>query len=211
MSTTYTKNGHIHGHFNPGRHEKYDKKGRDYLTDFFKNKLWDVSDYDRDEDGFKYDRPDLVATKEGKKIFAEAAIKSSGLWKYIKPGNPNNGVDVETRKLKYFKVGDRSFVGMSNDEGEQLLLIPMECLAAAQKDCGDQFKGHMVPSSENFVMPDHGCHRVRKKCRNGYNQTGEPEDFYRIPYEYTHHYRKENGKYILHKPGEKLNEHRAIT
>jgi hypothetical protein len=56
-------------------------------------------------------------------------------------------------------------------------------------------------------MPEHGCHRVRKNCGSGYHQTGAPEDFYRVPYDYISHFRKnETGDYILiSRPSKKIN------
>lgn len=191
---TYNKTGHIHGRFNSGRHGKYDALGRKNATDFFESMGWSVGDNDKNSQGETiFNEPDLKATKSGKAdVFVEAAVKRSKLWKYLK-----EGVDIETRKLKYFKDGKLSYVGMSNEEGTEFILIPMDCLNKAQLDCGSEYKGQGVSSSSGFNMPAHGCHRVRKVCSKGFNQSGTTEDFYRIPYEYCPHYRKdESGKWV---------------
>ena len=109
--------------------------------------------------------------------------------------------------MKYRREGERAFVAMCDYHydgevavaGREMLLIPMECLEAAQNDCGANYKGMgSISSSYDFAMPDHGCHRVRKKCSSGLNQDGSIEDFYRIPYDYVAHYRKnDEGNYKL--------------
>jgi hypothetical protein len=199
---TYNKKGHIHGKFDQTRWNTYDGIGRNNAKEFWEQKGWDIGDYDKSEDGdLRYDHTDLRATKGKSELYVEAAVKRSDLWKYAK-----EGVDIETRKLKYVKEGNKAVVNMSDESGDQMMVIPMECLKAAQDSCGDEFKGQGgVLTSDGFEMPDHGCHRVRKRCRKGVGQTGEPEDFYRIPYEYVAHYRKIGGKYeMIHKPTKKV-------
>ena len=206
--STYTKNGHIHGYFNSERHSKFEHIGRCAVTKFWQSKGWNVCVNDIDQDGeVVKNRADLVIELNKKQILMEAATKRSDLFKYIE-----SGVDVETRKLKYRREGQKAFVAMCDyyldennvaHEGNEMLLIPMECLEYAQKDCGDEYKGQgKVISSTKFNMPDHGCHRVRKQCRNGFKQTGKAEDFYRIPLGYVAHYRKnEKGNYnLIRKP-----------
>lgn len=194
--STYIKNGHIHGYFNSQRNCKFEHIGRNALIQFWSDKGGSVKVNDKDENGELIKNcADLLVEYKSQTILMEAATKRSDLFKYIE-----SGVDVETRKLKYYREGQKGFVGMCDyflDEsgnaicGNEMLLIPMECLLYAQKDCGDYYKGQgSVKSSSQFIMPDHGCHRVRKQCRNGYKQTGSVEDFYRIPLGYVAHYRK---------------------
>ena len=189
MTTTYVKNGHIHGRFNSVRFGRYDQLGRDLAIAFWNQKGWQAETHDRGEnDELLWQNTDLRMNRNDRFINIEAAVKRDSLWKYV-----HCGVDIETRKLKYIKEGERAFVAMSDymeansvvSGGANMLLVPMECLMAAQRDCGKDYLGQGdVLSSQKFNMPEHGCHRVRKRCRRGYGQTGEAEDFYRIPYEY---------------------------
>jgi len=191
------KNGHIHGSFSQTRFKKYDGIGRANTSKFWESKGWEIKDYDKDnDDKVQFDRTDQIAFKGQQTVYVESAIKSSKLWKWIK-----DGVDVETRKLKYVKLGNKAYVSMSTEDGDQFLIIPMKCLKMAQDDCGNDFYGHRIPSSSGFKMPEHGCHRVRKHCRQGFDQSGEPEDFYRIPYKYVAHYETVDGELkMVHKP-----------
>ena len=196
--STYTRKGHIHGNFNRNRFTKYDGVGRSNTAKFWVQQGWEIKDYDKDEgsDDVQFDRTDQIATKGKKTVYVESAIKSPRLWKFAV-----DGVDVETRKLKYVKLGEVSYVDMSTDEGDQHMLIPMKCLQMAQDDCGSSFYGQGTISTADFEMPEHGCHRVRKRCRQGYEQTGELEDFYRIPYKYVAHYKMVDDKMkMVHKP-----------
>lgn len=201
--STYNKNGHIHGTFDRARHTKFEHIGRNASVVFWEQKGWNVIQNDIDDEGDVIKNcTDLIIEKNGKKILMEAATKRGDLFRYIK-----DGVDVETRKLKYKREGVQAFVAMCDYmmvdgvavEGNEMLIIPMECLEVAQRDCGENYRGQgRVPSSVEFVMPEHGCHRVRKRCVNGFNQVGRAEDFYRIPYDYIAHYRKnEDGNYNL--------------
>ena len=209
--STYQKNGHLHGHFNSYRNSIFDKLGREAAIDFWKQFGWEAQVNDRDEsDNLLYNNTDLKVCKQNKFINIEAASKRANLFRFVR-----DGVDIETRKLKMTKTGQKSFVCMSDyiknpvyKSGTEMLLVPMECLIAAQNDCGDSYKGQRdIESSSNFIMPEHGCHRVRKRCYEGIQQTGHAEDFYRIPYAYVAHYRRNDaGLYEqLHKPERKLN------
>ena len=197
----YSKNGRLHSHFNQSRADKYDDLGRRHTSDFWQAHNWTVADHDKEISGqIIFNNCDQIATQDGRKpIYVESAVKSTRLWKWIK-----DGVDVEDRKLKYFREGEEVFICMSNDEGDEMLVIPMKGLQMAEDDCDNQWYGHGgVLSSEGFTMPEHGCHRVRKRCRRGYQQTGEIEDFYRIPYKYIRHYKLQNGGWkLVHKPEE---------
>lgn len=201
---TYTKNGQLHGIFDKMRHSKFEHVGRNAVKSFWESKGWLVFENDLDESGdVVKNRADLRIELNGKHILMEAATKRHNLFSYI-----NSGIDVETRKLKYRRDGEKAFVAMCDYfydhaknayAGNEMLLIPMECLEAAQNDCGKEYQGMgTISSSHNFSMPEHGCHRVRKKCAQGLNQDGKAEDFYRIPYGYVAHYRKnEQGHYQL--------------
>lgn len=210
--TTYQKNGHLHGKFHEDRNSKFEKIGRYAAMDFSKQKGFEVENYDRDKEGvLLWDRTDLIITDGKVQIHLEAATKRSNLFSYI-----YDGVDIETRKLKYLRKNIKSFVAMcdyvvdkSNNfvAGKEMLIIPMNCLQVAQDDCKDEFAGQgAVSHSQKFQMPLHGCHRVRKKCSQGYKQVGDLEDFYRIPYSYIAHFRKDNlGHYIqISKPTKRI-------
>jgi hypothetical protein len=201
MSTTYIKDSQIHGRYNHVRGELFDNLGKDMASLFWEQFGWMSCFHDRGSDGeLLWHHTDLRMIKDTQVINVEAAVKRDGLWKYIE-----SGIDIETRKLKYSKKGERAFISMGDyhshvdcvSMGDNMLLIPMDCLVAAQKHCGDNYKGlGDVPSSEGFIMPLHGCYRIRKRCRGGVSQSGEIEDFYRIPYIYTAHYRKsDDGMY----------------
>jgi len=212
MSTTYQKSGHIHGHYNSARGSIFDKIGRDAAVNFWTQAGWIVKDHDRDiNDELLWKNTDLRIHKENKFINIEAATKRANLFRFVRMG-----VDVETRKLKMTRHDEKSFVCMSDyiklngnrTYGDEMLIIPMECLVAAQRDCGETFDGQRdVRKHPEFSMPAHGCHRVRKRCIEGMMQTGEVEDFYRVPYEYVVHYRKdETGRYsLLHNAERKMN------
>ena len=214
---TYTKNGQLHGIFDSQRHSKFEHIGRDAVIYFWESKGWKTYTNDIDESGnVVKNRADLKVEMNNRQMLMEAATKRNNLFSYIK-----SGVDVETRKLKYRREGERAFVamcdygfdGVNAVAGNEMLLIPMECLEAAQNDCGNNYKGMgSVSSSYNFSMPDHSCHRVRKRCSKGLNQDGSVEDFYRIPYEYVAHYRKnEDGNYkLISKPIWRIKDGRQL-
>jgi hypothetical protein len=206
--STYIKNNQIHGRFNSERNSKFEHIGRNSNIEFWESKKGIVKINDVNEKGeLVTNCSDLIVEFKSKMLLIEAATKRADLFKYIE-----EGVDVETRKLKYCRKDQKGFVGMCDyylDEnnvahsGNEMLLIPMECLQYAQNSCGNNFKGQgSVKSSIGFTMPEHGCHRVRKQCRNGFRQTGSVEDFYRIPLGYVAHYRKnEKGNYnLIRKP-----------
>ena len=198
---TYFKNGHIHGRFNKIRNDSFDEIGKIAATKFLNQKNYKVDVFDKDEkQNIIWNNADLIATKNDETFHIEVSVKRYNLFKYVK-----DGVDVETRKLKYFNENVKSYILMcdyiqkDNNQfscGNELLVIPMICLKLAQESCGEEFYGHGVPSSEKFVEPEHGCIRVRKQCKKGLGQNNTIEDFYRIPYKYINHYiSKDNGLY----------------
>lgn len=198
---TYSKNGQLHGFFNKTRNYKFEELGRVAAIKFLKQKNYTVDSFDRDEkENIIWNNTDLIARKDNEVLHIEAAAKRWDLFRYV-----HDGVDVETRKLKYIRENIKSYILMSSyvelsknnfDSGEELLVIPMICLKIAQESCGEEFYGHGVLSSEKFVEPEHGCMRVRKMCKKGLGQNGTIEDFYRIPYKYVSHYKLiENDKY----------------
>lgn len=217
---TYHKNGHIHGRFNKSRFTKFDQLGKDNTNHFLSSLGWVVETNDISEASGDviYNNTDQKAIRfirgESLTILIESAVKRYDLWKYIGEStwdhlHFDNGVDVETRKLKYIRSGIDSFVIMTEYEeterelksGNHVLMIPMACLLVAQEDCKDEYKGsRSIADSKNFLMPVHGCHRVRKCCRRGFGQNGEAEDFYRIPYEYIARFERIGDKYKKVKP-----------
>lgn len=214
-SQTYHKDGHIHGRFNRNRFTRFDKLGKDNAEHFLSSMGWvvEANDISEASGNVIYNNTDQKATRfikgESKILLIEAAVKRYDLWKYIGEStwdhlHFDNGVDVETRKLKYIRPDTSAFVIMTEYEekddgivgGNHILMIPMDCLVVAQEDCGDEYKGsRQIPNSKNFLMPVHGCHRVRKCCRKGFGQNGEVEDFYRIPYEYIARFERVGDKY----------------
>ena len=190
---TYFKNGHIHGHFNKTRNDNFDEIGKIAAIKFLEQKNYKVNNFDKDKkENIIWNNTDLIATKDGQTFHIEASAKRWDLFKYVK-----SGVDVETRKLKYIRENVKSYILMcdyiknNNNQfvcGNELLVIPMICLKKAQESCGQEFYGHGILSSEKFIEPEHGCIRVRKKCKKGLGQSNTIEDFYRIPYKYIIHY-----------------------
>ena len=193
--TTYKRGNSIYGHFSPQRQKEMEAIGRDNAKLYFEQLGAVVSANDVDENGkLDYNKPDLKAITKKSCIFIEAATKGDDIWKYI-----YQGVDVEKRKLKY---GDM-LLFMSKKDGTEAVIIPGKCLRLAQDSCGEEYFGQGVTTSENFVMPEHRCHRVRKRCRQP-NGNYAVEDFYRIPYEYVLHLKKENGRYKVKKEGQPI-------
>lgn len=201
--STYSKNGAISGRFDKTRHDEYDTLGKKNAKCFFESKGYKLIPNDKDEKGDTiYDRTDLLAIVESDqsvKIPIECSVKRTDLWRYI-----FEGVDIEFRKEKY---GEYGYNCMSNDDGSEILLIPLLCVKMAVKSCGDNYKGGRgVNDSSGFLMPEHGCHRVRKPCYKGKGQTGSVEDFTRTPYKYIYHFKKHKNIYNLeHEPEDKLN------
>ena len=86
---------------------------------------------------------------------------------------------------------------MGKEDLQEFLLIPMKYAAMAMESCGEEYMGHRsVQTSQKFVMPDHGCHRVRKFCCSGANKGSAIEDFVRIPYQNILHYIREGNKFV---------------
>lgn len=207
-SETYTSGGRVHSHFDPARKEK-EHIGRNaairLFRDLYKCK---VTDNDvSDSGGRRYTTPDLLATfPDGTELPVEAAGKTWEDWRYIK-----SGVDVECRKLKYTKHGwmqicmAKAFFDEPDLPPPELLLIPGICLQAADESCGKTYLGHgNIKDHPDFVMPDHGCHVVKKMCKT--KSGWEENDFFRVPYKYVTHitYNKDKDVYKLHKRAEKL-------
>lgn len=189
----YLRNGRRRSNYDPARAEK-EGPGRDEAIAFYRYLGATVTDNDKDKDGnVDFSKGDLLATfPNGNVVVVEAAAKGSDLWKWI-----TDGVDVEERKLKYVhQLGaEKTFLFMASSDSKQALLIPYTCLCAAEEDCGEEFAGHrLIRSSANFVMPEHGCHRIVKNCKTE-DGGWEKNDFYRIPYQYvTHILIKESGR-----------------
>jgi hypothetical protein len=206
---TYEKNGSISSHFNKERFETYDSLGRKNATKFFEAKGFTLKTNDKTEENkVLYDRTDLLAIKNKDpniSFHIECSVKSTRLWKYV-----FDGVDVELRKEKYGKEG---YNCMSNDDGSEILIIPLMYISLAINSCGKEFAGGTnVKNSPGFIMPEHGCHKVRKYCRRGVGQSGELEDFARVPYKYIYHFKKYSKGYKLyHKPECKLSIKEHLT
>ena len=211
MSTYCDSQGHVSNHFNPERHRRFDALGKKAAYEFWESRGWRGEMFDMEEGVHNWANTDLIFKKGNATIYAEAAVKRSDLWWHVQ-----GGVDVETRKRKYcqfirpgcsacvvmFEYVELGESGSMVEIGNNMLFIPMECLKAAQDHCGENFKGQGgITSSFRFTMPEHGCHRVRKRCKRGYKQDGEPEDFYRIPLDYCVQFHRANSSepFRLHK------------
>lgn len=200
--STYIKNGMIHGKFNIQRNLKYDQLGKDLAAKFFENQGGKIYENDLNENGIRlFENPDMRVDfkKLNKTIFIEIEVKSDKNWSYI-----FNGIDIPARKIKYsFNTNSQGFFFMAKEDCQEFLLIPMRHMQNASDDCGDQYLGQSskwgaVRSSENFIMPIHECHRVRKHCYYEGNIT--LEDFVRIPFKYCMHYSiNEEGHFKLNK------------
>lgn len=185
-SSVYTRNGQLHSHFDRQRKDELEAIGRDAGRELFEWYGGTVEDNDVKEDGtLDWQRADLKVTfNDGRNLLVETATKSDNIWHYTK-----QGVDVETRKLKYIRQmgAEKLVVSMTRQNGSEILLIPGVCLKAAADDCGDEYLGHgSIANSPNFQMPSHGCHRVRKNCKKK-GGGWEVNDFYRIPYKFVTH------------------------
>lgn len=177
--STYNKNGMIMAKFIPSRSQAFDNKGKQLAIKFFQLKggIPSVNDLDENQN-HDYTKTDIkvLFPKTNKTIYIEAEVKSEKNWQFI-----DQGIDIPIRKLKYAEQHEEDgyFFMVKNDESE-VLLIPMKCLVMASRDCGDNFLGQgVIMTSSGFIMPEHGCHRVRKLC-NTVNRRGI-EDFIRIP------------------------------
>lgn len=197
MNTYRGEDGQLHDKYRAGRGQKFDGPGKLAARLFWEQRGWVVSDFDIGSDGVhQWKRTDLLMTKADKVMYIEAEIKAHEIWHHV-----YQGVDVTSRKKKYCEYissGCSAWVMMFQgagrcDEhgkavvGNNLLFIPMECLQAAEEDCGTEYKGHgKVLTTAGFVMPEHECHRVRKWCYNEGEWT--KNDFYRIPLQYCVQY-----------------------
>lgn len=194
--TTYFRNGIISGKFNRERNDIFDEKGKRFATLYFSSQGAKVECNDLDELGRRlFQQPDLRVyfSDRDMTVFVEAEIKSDKHWHYI-----YEGIDVPARKYKYAKItSGKGFYFMGKEDLSEFLLIPMKYASMAMESCGEEYMGHRsVPASANFVMPEHGCHRVRKFCCSGINKGSAIEDFVRIPYENVLHYVRDNNKFV---------------
>lgn len=182
----------IHGKFNSKRNAKYDELGKKLASRFFSSQGGNVFENDLDANGNRlYENPDIKVEfpNLNKTIFIEVEVKSDKNWSYI-----FNGLDIPARKIKYStNTNCQGFFFMARENCQEFVLIPMKHMQNAKNDCGDEYIGQSskwgaVRSSENFIMPIHECHRVRKHCFSEGNLT--LEDFIRIPFKYCMHYLK---------------------
>lgn len=198
---TYQRGGEKHSHFNRARYLDFDGKGKANAAEFLEAANWIVEENDKDDKGRTiYTNTDLFAYKTtGEVLFPEAEIKRDRHWSYI-----YKGVDIPSRKLKYYRPGVPAAVYMSNESNSSMLEIKFELLHAANRDCGEEWLGDFgSKSSANFEMPEHECHKIMKPCRDKYNGNTE-EHFVRIPYKYVKHFVKNDGVWVLHKDAQPL-------
>lgn len=197
--STYSKNGMIHGRFNPIRNGKYDDLGKKFATLFFEAQGGIVSENDLDAKGNRlFENPDIKVEFPhlNKTMFVEVEIKSNKNWSYI-----FSGIDIPARKLKYsIATKSQGFFFMGKEDCQELMLISMKHMQNAADDCGDAFLGQsskwgQINTSESFVIPKHECYRVRKHCFSEGSVT--VEDFFRIPYKYSLHYSLNENKTFL--------------
>lgn len=194
--TTYCKNGIISGKFNRARNNKFDEKGKGFATLYFQSQKAIVEANDLDDFGNRlFQQPDLKVYFEDKDltVFIEAEIKSDKHWRFV-----YDGIDIPARKYKYAKItSGKGFYFMGKEDLQEFLLIPMKFVAQAIESCGEEYFGYAsVPSSANFKMPEHGCHRVRKYCSSGEGRGSAIEDFVRIPYQHALHYTRLDNKFV---------------
>lgn len=184
--STYEKDGMLMAKFNPSRSDAFDNKGKQLAIKFFGLRGGKPEINDKDENNkHDYTKPDIRVhfPLQNKTIYVEAEVKSEKNWAFIE-----NGIDIPIRKLKYAEqhAHDGFFFMVKNDESE-VLLIPMKLLLMASQDCGKEFLGQgSIMTSSGFVMPEHGCHRVRKLCNTVYRRG--IEDFVRIPVKHVYRY-----------------------
>lgn len=199
-SGTYKRGVSSHSNFSPSRFKDFDGMGKQNATEFLELDGWTVEENDKDGNGKTiFTNTDLVARRLEEILFFEAEVKRDQHWKYI-----FEGVDIPDRKAKYFKPGIPAALMMCNKSNTNMLRVPGELIYLACQDCPDMWFGDFgAKSSPNFIMPDHGCHRVMKYCRDEYNGR-TLETFVRIPYKYVQHHVREGDTWTLQKEAEPL-------
>jgi hypothetical protein len=190
---TYIKDNRLHSHFSKTRQSSKEHIGIDFVSSWLKVKHFDVSKNDRTKSGdLNPSATDLKATKNNLEIDIEVEVKSDKIWHYIL-----QGIDIPSRKGKYLQ--NPNFVHfMVKEDKTEFLMTPGIYLELANQCVG--FKGQgSIKDSSDFSMPTHECHIVRKFC-NAFSYH-EVNDFFRIPYRYTFHYKKEeNGFKLVNTP-----------
>lgn len=193
---TYQKNGMILGKFNSARNFKNDSLGKRFAIEFFKENGGVARTNDIDDKGIlNYEKTDLEIYFESTKleIFVEVELKGDKIWRYI-----YDGIDIPARKSKYaINTNNKGVFFMGKKDLTECLIIPMKYVFMAYRDCGEEYSGFgRISPSPNFVMPEHGCHRVRKICNTDESLGANIEDFIRIPYKFATHFVKMDGKFI---------------
>ena len=211
IGTYETDDGKIQGYFDEDRHDEFDVLGRENSCHFWSWRGGLVKDNDIINGKIDYTRTDQVVEIENEIIYVECAVKRNKHWGSFR----QDGVDIETRKLKYSYVGQKSCVTMSNNLSNQIANIPLKLLKLAADDCGREYQVQINPDrpiikkSPNFIMPAHGCHRIRKWCQDPKSKIWTIEDFFRIPYEYIWRYERiENHYIIMDKPSRRISNDR---
>lgn len=193
---TYQKNGMILGKFNSHRNSRNDSLGKNFAVEFFAQNGGKAITNDRDSSGtLDYEKTDLLILfeKTMQEIFVEVELKGDKIWRYI-----YSGIDIPARKSKYARnTNNRGIFFMGKKDCTECIVIPMKYISMAYDDCKDEYMGSgTIPASKGFVMPLHGCHRVRKICNKDEKLGSNVEDFIRIPYEFATHFIKMDGKFI---------------
>jgi hypothetical protein len=204
MSTgTYKRGVSEHARYSQERHDKYDDMGRQRAKEFLTQEGYTVRDNDKDAEGKTiYVNTDQVGFRGSEILFADAEVKSEKNWAFIR-----RGVDVPDRKRKYYKEGVDSVVIMSNEQGTELLVIPLLLIELACRDCENMYAGRgEILSTSNFEMPVHGCHRIKKKCWCPTNKRWTNETFACIPFKYVKAYEKVGDVWKLYKDAQPLDE-----
>ncbi len=189
---TYEKDGNLLSRFNQKEYDLCDESARSITQKFFETRGCTVCENDGKFAGnVDYSASDLKIVKNSQIWYVETEIKKGQTnWDYVK-----EGVHFPIRKSKQVEKHTKIIFAMISDYYPEILLVQGNFFRLAiehNKKYGYAgFKS--MSDSDNFIMPDHRCHVVRKGARG--RGIG---DFIEIPYRYISVYNVNTGE-LIHK------------
>lgn len=186
---SYKGNGYLNSHFDSNRQKTKEGVGINCTKEMWEQSGFTVVQNDLDESGnMDYTKSDFYCYNKSYKLFVEAETKSAHLWKWV-----TSGLDIPARKYKYVKSakedGYHFIHSMVKGDGSEILITTEKYfILAAQSP-------YIKNVHSEFVIPEHGCYTIRKKCT--YGNGVEYNDFFRIPYKYLKRRVKERGKWVI--------------
>jgi hypothetical protein len=185
--SVYRKNGNrIHAYFDQSRNDQFDLKGKNFVKNIFSKLGFLTIDYDKDADGnHVWQNTDLlIKSPKGTVYRIEPEIKRERIFGYTK-----DGVDIPLRKEKYAYASIRTKFFIINENLREFIIVDDVKIKMAVDACGEEYEGYgSLSNSKNYVLPEHGCRRVRKLCRKKDSQR-HYDDFVRIPLSQAKHYK----------------------